>query len=325
MMNFLKKRWFLIVLVGVILAGAACRRHAGLLPKSWSLATLFATMFCVGVTAELGALGRAILNWRAAALSLAMTYAAAPLVALGAGWVLFGTGSPLFPGCVLLGAASSTVSTAVVYTRNARGNHNLSIVLSNVSTVAGVVLTPLMVAAVLARSIPVRTGDMILTLAAGILLPILLAQVVARCFPGPVGRFKPAAGVLAQVGILAIVFGSVVKTFAKGDSEFLARLPGASGLLVILALVVYIFLSRLSWAAARRLGVAPADAVAVTYASAQKSLATTVVLADTFFTPVAGLPIIIYHFVQLFHGSFDGDRLARLAEGESPPAPVGRP
>jgi predicted Na+-dependent transporter len=40
------------------------------------------------------------------------------------------------------------------------------------------------------------------------------------------------------------------------------------------------------------------------------------VIATEFFTPLASLPMILYHLVQLLYGGYDCDRLKRQAGNE---------
>ncbi|MBI2190423.1 MAG: bile acid:sodium symporter family protein [Planctomycetes bacterium] len=316
-LGVLKKRWFLVALVAVGALGYLARGLAVHFPGNWSLATLAFTMCFVGLTANLQSLAQSLLNWKASALSLGMTYLAAPLAAYGVGWMLFGPGTELFQGCVLAGCAASTISSAIVYTRTAGGNHALSIVLSNLSNLISILVTPAMIGFFLHTQTPVDVKRMVVTLLIGVLLPIVVAQAVGIGWPEPTRKFRPVASVLAQVGILVVVFGTVCKTFHKARPEFYDQLPKAGGQLVLASLTVYIVLVRLSYWLSRRTGLNVPDSVAVSYASAQKTLAATVVLAEKFFSPTAALPMIIYHFVQLLYGGYDGERLKRLAQPDA--------
>lgn len=315
-LEFLKKRWFLVALVILGTVGYFVRGWAAHLPRNWTFYTLFLTMCFVGMTADLKALGHSLLNWKASLLSLSMTFLAAPLAAYLVALTLFHKGDALFSGCVLVGCAASTISSAIVYTRLAGGNNSLSIILSNLSNIISTVLTPAMIGVLLGATVKFKAsvGDMIYKMILGVLLPIILAQAIGLLFPRATTKFRPTASVLSQVGILVVVFGTVCETFSKADSSFYAELPKVGLKLVLASLAIYFVLIRVSYALARRSGLTPPDSVAVSYASAQKTLAATVYLARDFFTPMASLPIIIYHFVQLLYGGYDGERLKQLAE-----------
>jgi len=330
----LKKRWFLIALVLACVIGYLARGLGGSFPRHWSLVVLFLIMFCVGLTAEVRALVQAVLNWRACLLSLGMTYVAAPLAAcligglffvhrteLLARFGLFESRSDLFAGCVLVGCTASTLSSAIVYTRMSGGNNALSIVLANLSSIVSVFLTPVMLGAVLGAKIQVDVVGMIGKLIVGVLIPIVLAQVVSGFLKGKAAPFRPVASKLSQIGIVIVVFTAICKMFYQADQqpgqEFYEQLPRAGLQMVIFSVVIYTLLIRSSYRTARLIGLDPGDSVAVGYASSQKTLAATVVLAEQFFTPAASLPMILYHLIQLLYGGYDGDRLKRLAAREA--------
>ena len=316
MLDILKKRWFLIGLVLAGILGYFFQALAVHFPTWWSLSLLFSTMCFVGLTANLKALAESFLNWKATSLSLVMTYAAAPAAAYLVGWGLFGRDHELFAGCVLVGCTASTISSAVVYTRIAGGNNALSIVLSNMSNIISIFLTPAMVAAFLSAKVEVNVSKMVVTLVIGVLVPVIIAQTVSEILGKKLDPFRPVASKLSQVGILIIVFSTVCKTFykARGQEGFFEQLPTVGLQLIIASLVIYIVLVRLSYWLARQAGLSVPDSVAVGYASSQKTLPATIVLAESFCTPMAALPMIIYHMVQLLYGGYDGDRLKRLVD-----------
>jgi len=315
----LKKRWFLIALVIVSILGFFLGRYTelgGMFPRNWTLVTLGLIMFCVGLTANVRALFEAFLNWKASLLSLVMTYVAAPSVAFGLALLLFERGSELFQGCVIVGCTASTVSSAIVYTRICGGNHALSIVLANLSNIISVFLPPAMIGAFLGTTIDVDVPRMIFKLVIGVLIPILVAQLVSGFAGEKIDPVRPIASKLSQVGILVVVFTAVCKTFYSAEPEFYGELPKSGLQMLAFCFLIYIALIRLSIAGARLAGLNMKDSIAVGFASSQKTLAATVVIATEFFTPLASLPMILYHLVQLLYGGYDCDRLKRQAGNE---------
>ncbi|MDA0842007.1 MAG: bile acid:sodium symporter family protein [Planctomycetota bacterium] len=310
----LKKRWFLIALVVVSILGFFLGRYTTLgehFPRHWSLITLTLIMFCVGLTANLRALVESVLNWKASLLSLVMTYVIAPAVAFGLGWALFGKDSELFQGCVLVGCTASTVSSAIVYTRICGGNHALSIVLANLSNLVSVFLTPAMIGAFLGTTIEVDVSEMIFKLVIGVLIPILIAQIVSAFAGEKIEPVRPIASKLSQVGILVVVFTAVCRTFFNAEPAFYEQLPKVALQMMVFCFLIYFVLIRLSVGGARMAGLNMEDSIAVGFASSQKTLAATVVIATEFFTPMASLPMILYHLVQLLYGGYDCDRLKK--------------
>lgn len=359
--NTLRKRWFLFALVAAVILGYMAQGIGSYLSKPyWSKSLLFLTMLFVGMTTNIGSLARSLLNWKACLLSLLMTYGAAPFIACAIAWPVFRSRPGLYEGFVLVGATASTVSSAIVYTRLAGGNNALSIVLSNLSNVLCIFVTPMMIGVILSlappagsvrpaaehsqtsadspgETVPGRAGnvripaskirDMILTLALCVLVPLVIAQAIVFLFPAPMDWFKPTASLCSQFGILAIVFTTVCKTSYRaagiygGQAGVLRELGAAGPQLVLVSLIIYVILFRVSYRLARIMRIEPTDAVAVGYASAQKTLAATVVLAAQFFSPLSVLPMIVYHLVQLLYGSYDCDRLRRLLKNDAREGP----
>jgi predicted Na+-dependent transporter len=319
----IRKRWFLIGLVIACETGYCTHWLGPWFPRHWTAGLVFLIMGFVGLTADFEALALAALNWKANVISLGMTYGAAPILAGLAGYALFGPDHELFKGLVLVGSTASTISSAIVYTRMAGGNHALSIVISNLSSVLSVVLTPALVGILLQGvDVQVPVMEMVVTLAICVLLPVAGAQVLSRACPKTTLLWRPTAALLSQIGILVVIFSTVCKTFYRADPAFrpeadpafLTELLKAGPWLALASLAIYVFLSRASYGVARRAGLSAPDSVAVSYASAQKTLAATVVLAENYFTPLAALPMIIYHVVQLLYGTYDGERLRRHVE-----------
>jgi len=320
LVRLLKKRWFLSALGVAVSLGFTVRGIAPAIPRDAPVAVFMFTMFCIGLTATPSALLRALTNWRATLVSLGFGYLIAPAMAFVSGWVLLDPESDLFRGWILVGCTSTTISSAIVYARSAGANATLALFLSNISSVASPLMTPVLIGVLLSKQIDVPVAPMMKTLFLSVLAPVLLAQVVLVVAARMVAPLRVYVGVFSQVGILLIVFMSMARTFHLAPPVFYRELPGVVTVLVVLSVALYAAMSTGSYSAARRAGLGAADAVAVAYASGQKTMAVTVVLADRFFSPVAAVPILVYHLTQLVCGELDsGFYRRRIDKGEGQP------
>jgi bile acid:Na+ symporter, BASS family len=320
----LKKRWFLFALGVAVSLGFCLRNIAPVIPRDAPVALFMFTMFCIGLTATPSALLRSLTNWRATLVCLGFSYLMAPGVAFVSGWMLLDPASDLFRGWVLVGCTSTTISSAIVYARSAGANATLALVLSNISSVASPMLTPVLVGVLLSKQIDVPVAPMMKTLFLSVVAPVLFAQIVLVVAARLVAPIRPHVGIFSQVGIVLIVFMSMARTFHLAPPVFYRELPGAVTVLVVLSVALYAALSTGSYSAARRAGLGPADAVAVAYTSGQKTMAVTVVLADRFFSPVAAVPILVYHLTQLVCGELDAGFYRRQI-GKGQGLPVSEP
>src|SRR5437667_3254756 len=85
MKQFLLHRWFLLVLVGVIVLGASLAAPLAaffaLLPRSWESVLIAAMMFLMALPLDAGAIGRALRRPAATLLGVGVSFVIAPAVA----------------------------------------------------------------------------------------------------------------------------------------------------------------------------------------------------------------------------------------------------
>lgn len=298
--------------------GYLARDLAPRFPRDAQVAAFVFTMFCIGLTVTRAALWQALGNWRAMVVSLGFSYGVAPLLAALLGRALLLPGSVLHQGFILVGCTATTISSAIVYARAAGGNGALGLVLSNGNGLSSTLLTPLLCGLLLSARVDVPVGPMARLLCVGVLVPVLAAQVLVLVRPSLSARLSRPASTASQYGIVVVVFLGMTRAFAAAGPDFYAALPGTLLRLVAGSVALYGALSLGAFAVARRAGVQPADAVTVAYISGQKTLAATAVLADRFFSPMAAVPILVYHLVQLLCGTLDA-RYYRLRAGRDTP------
>ncbi|MBI5690610.1 MAG: bile acid:sodium symporter [Verrucomicrobia bacterium] len=316
----LKRDWFLIGMVAAtVLAwwlpepGAVGGwLHPELLTKA-GVALIF---FLHGLTLSFASLRAGALNWRLHAVVQGCTFVLFPILGLGLMFLLEGrTGPELTLGVFFLCALPSTVSSSIAMTATARGNVAGAVFNATLSSLLGIVATPLWVALVTQTTGEVRPiGPVIVDLLRWLVLPLGIGQVLRPWLGTWAGRHKGGISVVDRLTILMLVYTSFCDSF-KDDlwtRHGLAPVLLVSGLCVALFALV---LAITSWLA-RALGLPREDRIAAIFCGSKKTLASGVPMAKLIFGAHPGLgmillPIMIYHPLQLLVGGVLAQRWSR--------------
>jgi solute carrier family 10 (sodium/bile acid cotransporter), member 7 len=316
----LKADWFLLGMAAAIgLAwlfpspGAAGGfLHPELLTKA-GVALIF---FLHGVALSFGALKAGALNWRLHLLVQLCTFLLFPLLGL---LVMAALGEHVPAGLKLgffyLCALPSTVSSSVAMTAAARGNVAGAVFNATLSSLIGVVLTPLWIGAVLnTTGHPVPIGPVMIDLVRWLVLPLAAGQLCRPWLGDYAKRHKAGINVVDRATILLLVYTSFCDSFQQGVWTG----NGALTLLIVLAVTGGIFAVAVL-ATSRLAGVFHfdrADRITAIFCGSKKTLASGVPMAKLIFgaSPALGLillPIMIYHPLQLVICGFLARRWAK--------------
>ncbi len=219
-------------------------------------------------------------------LGLALTTLAAPFI-----------DAAFIPGILFLCALPTTVASSIAMVSMARGNIAASVIAAALSSMLGVVLTPLMFAALLSTSgAPIDVsgiGKVVLILA----LPFGVGQL---CRP-LVGAWVAAhPGISRSLDRLTILLAIYVALSAAVGGGLLAGL-GLSRFLLLLAamLVLLVLVISAAMLAVRLLGFDYGDGTALLFAAMQKSVISGTPMARILFPGAeAGLiivPLLVYY------------------------------
>jgi predicted Na+-dependent transporter len=263
--------------------------------KSFSIAL---AIFCMGYTADPKGLVNAFRMPRGLIVGLLMVYAIAPALIYPIGRLAFSpvNEKDIFIGMALIAAATTTVATSIVYTRIAGGNHALAVAISSFANIVGVFITPFLLAIMLKASVEVKALEMVRKMVLLVLAPIVLAQIV-RLFHAPGEKLTKAADLTAQVSVLVMVF------ISTGNAQKVINLALVGKLTVVAALCHCIVMTA-GGGRGRLFRLSREDSIAASFTGSQKTITTTTWLAAEYFTPAAAIPIIVYHYMQLFIGHF---------------------
>jgi sodium/bile acid cotransporter 7 len=242
-------------------------------------------------------------HWRLHLAILLATFALFPLLGLAARvlqpWLLTPS---LYQGLLFLCAVPSTVQSSIAFTSIARGNVAAAVCGASFSNLAGVVLTPLLVAALLHGDGQVRiSGGSAATIALQLLVPFALGQLARPWIAGWMGRHRRAVGLVDRGSILLVVYTAFSAGVVAGVWHEVA--PGR---LVAVAAVDVVLLGTVlgvMMLAGRALRLAREDRIALVFCGSKKSLASGLPMAAVLFTGHAVglivLPLMLFHQIQL--------------------------
>ncbi len=307
---------FLLLLCGAVLLGwlLPARGAALEIARQISHVAIFALFFLHGLRLPRGEVVAAMRSWKLQGAMLLFVFGAMPLAALllfkTMGWML---PPALASGIIFCAMLPSTVQSAISYSSMAGGNVAASVVGAAVSNLAGIVLTPLLVALVLGAAAGVSLGgDVLVRIATMLLLPFALGQAAQHWLGAWAQRQKAMLSLFDRLVILIAVYVAFAGAVASGG---LAAVDLATLLVLVAALTVLLaFAFAAAWLGGGAIGLPREDRISLTFAGAQKSIATGAPMAAILFGSGAGLivlPAIIYHMMQLLASAPLAKRLAK--------------
>ena len=289
----------------IALAGLAWWRPAPFVALSGAIVPLLAlVMFCMGLTLRAGDFRRVAGAPRPLLLGIALQFSLMPLIA----WalvLLLRLPEQVGAGLILVGCcAGGTASNVICYL--ARADVALSISMTMVSTLLGVVLTPALCWLYIDQAIAVDYGAMLASLVRLVLLPVLAGVAINHAWGAGVRRIEPLLPSLAIAAIVLII--AVIAALNRGNLEQL-------GPLVLVAVVLHNGLGMLGGYGLSRLAgmeVRASRTIAIEVGMQNSGLG--VALALQHFSPLAALPGALFSIWHNITGSVLAARWARRAE-----------
>ena len=256
-------------------------------------------------------------HWRLHLLVLLCTFALFPVLALlfKPGILLLLT-PELYLGILFLCLLPSTVQSSIAFTAAGRGYVPAAVCSASVSSLLGIVLTPLLVN----LAMPASSGagaslDSVLMIVYQLLLPFVAGQIARRWIGGWVDRHKSLVRGVDQGSILLVVFSAFSAAVVEG---LWSRVPAAMlvNLILVCIVLLAVVMLAVTWLA-RRCGFSKPDEITIVFCGSKKSLATGIPLAHVLI-PAASismvvLPLMLFHQIQLIVCAVIAGRYARRA------------
>ncbi|MEU2262008.1 bile acid:sodium symporter family protein [Streptomyces sp. NPDC019645] len=266
-------------------------------------------------------------HWRLHTTVLAATFVVFPLLGLAAGGLVPAVLTPsLHDGLLFLCLVPSTIQSSIAFTSTARGNVPAAICAGSFSSLAGIVLTPLLAALLLGSGTGGFSADGLLRIVFQLLVPFLAGQLLRRWIAGLLARRRRLLGIVDRGSILLVVYTAFSQGMVAGVWHQVT--PLRLGALLLVEAVLLAVMLALTWYGPGWLGFGRADRVAVQFAGAEKSLAAGLPMASVLFgaqASLAVLPLMLFHQLQLMVCAVIAERRARYprpAEAAPGPAPA---
>jgi len=309
---------FVPVLLATILLASLLPVRGGAVPvaQGVSTAAIILLFFLNGVRLPRDEVLHGIRNWKLQGSSLAFCFGAMALLGLAAQAAT----APFVPatlalGFLFLGILPSTVQSATAASSMAGGNVAASVVAAALLNLSGVILSPLLFAA-LAGAEGAIHGQAVLRIVAILLLPFIAGQLVQRWLRPLVLAHRGLATVMDRTAIAVAVYVAFSAAVVAGiwsllDASEIGIVFAAVGALLTLSFGG-------AWSLGGLLGLARPDRITLLFSGAQKSIAVGAPLAATLFpAATAGVvlvPILVYHIAQLILSAWIAPGLNRQAQ-----------
>lgn len=253
-------------------------------------------------------------NWRLHAFVLSITFVIFPLIGVAAqifdGWLLT---PALYAGVLFLTTLPSTVQSSIAFTSIAGGNVGAAVCSASLSSMIGIVVSPLLAAWLLGTHGGTLSLDSFVSLGLQVALPFVCGQLLRRWLWTIVDRFSMATKVIDRGSILLVVysaFGASVR-----DGVWHGVTPGAIAAVMLVNGVILAIMMCVSYYGSALFGFSDADRRTILFCASKKSLTTGVPIAAVQFSgPVLGLivlPLILFHQIQIMVCGVVASRLSR--------------
>jgi sodium/bile acid cotransporter 7 len=231
-------------------------------------------------------------------------------------------------GLIVAACIPCTLASAAVWTRRAGGDDTVAILVTLITNLSCVVVTPLWLVVMLGQRVDIQLGPLIWELVLMVLVPMGVAQ--ALRVNGRVARWaerrKLTLALLCQLGILYMVLLGAIQM-----GQHLQTTPGAASpapapavavwevvWTVILAAAIHLVAMAVGWHAAGRSGIARPQQIGVAISGSQKTLMIGLKMAMD--CGVSIIPMVAYHVGQLLLDTFIADRWRKASLSEEAPA-----
>jgi sodium/bile acid cotransporter 7 len=263
-------------------------------------------------------------HWRLHLTILLATFALFPLLGLAARVLQPWLFTPqLYQGLLFLCAVPSTVQSSIAFTSIARGNVAAAICGATFSNLAGVLVTPVLVAATLHGSGGVRlSAGSVVDIVLQLLLPFAAGQLVRPWLGDRMDRHRRVIGLVDRGSILLVVYTA----FSAGVAAGIWHRVSAGRMVAVIAVDALLLAAVLGTllVITRALRFSREDRIAAVFCGSKKSLASGLPMAAVLFSgPSVGLivlPLMLFHQIQLMVCAALARRFGRQAAAPDRPS-----
>jgi len=281
----------LLAIIGIVVA---LLFHQELVSfKALIIPMLAMIMFSMGLTQTLQDFTRVFRQPKPIMIGLALQYSVMPVLAYIIALVM-GLDEQLALGLIIVGCcAGGTASNVITYL--AGGNVALSISMTLVSTLLGMLLTPWLIQFYAGHLVVIEVLPMLITIAKIVLMPVLLGTGLRYCFDGQIQKIQwvlPHISTVLIVCIIAIVVALNAARFSQ------------IGATLVLAIMLHNGLGLLiGYCVARLCSLQDKDVKAVAIEVGMQNSGLGVALAIKYFAAGSALPGALFSIWHNLSGS----------------------
>ncbi|MFI1252988.1 bile acid:sodium symporter family protein [Streptomyces netropsis] len=240
-------------------------------------------------------------HWRLHLTVLTATFVLFPLLGLASRGLVPSVLTPeLQAGLLFLCLVPSTIQSSIAFTSLARGNVAAAVCAGSLSSVVGIVLTPLLAALLLGGSGGGFSPHSLVSIVGQLLVPFLAGQLLRRRVGGFLTRHGKALGYVDRGSILLVVYAAFSEGMVRGVWQQVTplRLLALVGVEAVLLAVML----TLTGYGSRWLGFGREDRTAIVFCGSKKGLVCGLPMAGVLFgahASLAVLPLMLFHQMQL--------------------------
>jgi len=225
-------------------------------------------------------------------------------------------GPQLALGMLFLCTLPATVQSSIAFTSIAHGNVPAAVCSASFSSLIGIVLTPLLVAALIhTQGAGMAPGNALRDITLQLFVPFVAGQLARPWIGAFIERHRAALSLVDRGSILLVVYTA----FSAAVVEGLWHQVSASALIALLLLCCLLLAIALLATSqlGKRLGFSREDRITILFCGSKKSLASGVPMANVLFASSAVgtivLPLMLFHQIQLMVCAVLAQRYARQA------------
>ncbi|MDN2663587.1 bile acid:sodium symporter family protein [Psychromonas sp. 14N.309.X.WAT.B.A12] len=171
--------------------------------KAYIVPLLTLIMLAMGLTLTAKDFAQVSKNIKAVTVGVILQFTVMPIVALAIA-ILLNFDANLTVGLVLVGAVAGGTSSNVMCFL-AKGDVALSISMTAISTLLGVIFTPLLVELLAGKAIDIPVAGMIISLIKIVLIPVVLGVVINTFLHKPISFIAPTLPLISMAAIVVII------------------------------------------------------------------------------------------------------------------------
>jgi sodium/bile acid cotransporter 7 len=244
-------------------------------------------------------------HWRLHLTVLAATFVMFPLLGLATRVLVPSVLTPaLYAGVLFLCALPSTVQSSIAFTSIARGNVAAAICAASLSSLVGVIVTPLLVGLMVNTGGGGVSAKSVVDIVLRLLVPFAAGQISRRWIADWVQRHRKVLGLVDRGSILLVVYTAFSAGVVAGIWHQLSAVRLAA--VVVICTVLLCIALAATWFGASRLGFDRADRITIVFCGSKKSLAAGLPMATVLFAGQGAgavglivLPLMLFHQIQL--------------------------